>query len=91
MRTVTDAVLDKSPDLYVDLVHRWQEEQGVHNRPRGKVVPLSRYQDKPSPPPQWDTEEEEELPVSGLTRAMVASIVFVSLSLCLVFISLGLP
>ncbi len=91
MKTVNDVILDKRQDLYVDLVRRWQDEKGVHNRPRGQVVPLSRYQNKPSPPPQWDTEEEEELPISGLTRAMVASIVFVSLALCLVFISLGLP
>lgn len=91
MKTVNDVILDKQQDLYVDLVHRWQEEQGVHNRPRGRVVPISRYQEIPCVPPHWEAEEEEAPPSSGLTRAMTASIVFVALALCLVCISLGLP
>lgn len=91
MKTVNDAILDKSPDLYVDLVRRWQEEQGVRNRRRGQVVPISRYQDRTCTPPPLEAEEEEAPPASWLTRAMVAFIVTMSAALCVALISLGMP
>lgn len=91
MKTVTDAILDKSPDLYVNLVRRWQEEQGTRTRRRGEVVPISRYQDRTCTPPNLEAEEEEAPPASWMTRAMVAFIVAMSAALCVALISLGMP
>lgn len=91
MKTVTDAILDKNPDLYVNLVRSWQEEQGTRTRRRGEVVPISRYQDRTCTPPHLEEEEEEAPPASGLTRAMVIFIVSMSFALCFALVSLGMP
>lgn len=91
MKTVNDVILDKRQDLYVDLVRRWQEEQGVRTRRRGEVVPISRYQDRTCTPPHLEAEEEEAPPANGLTRAMVAFIIAMSAALCFALVSLGMP
>lgn len=91
MKTVNDVILDKQQDLYVDLVRRWQEEQGVRTRRRGEAVPISRCQDRTCTPPHLEVEEEEAPPASWLTRAMVAFIVAMSVALCFALVSLWMP
>lgn len=93
MKTVNDVILDKRQDLYVDLVRRWQDEKGVHNRRPGKLIPIDEHQAKAFGEfsTWWDEQGEAQAPAKGLTRAMVLFLMLMALALCGVLVSLGCP